>query len=217
MCLSSPLPIRNLYASSCSIYSHVHSIPSSYSYYNTTSSPCSSIRRSSAPHSRCPLQHPCYLTLSSPGKLFSEIETEAEVILTPLTTANSLVARLMAWVDEGAHDGDHAQVRLLSIPHFWLTGLLMTARSYVYVCAGLVAMPISCAVSGSVSVTVPWQPTVTPAAPLAHASSLSPYPPWSPHVPPYSASLRRCTVCTCERLNRAFITTAWTASRRWWR
>jgi hypothetical protein len=48
---------------------------------------------------------------------------------------NSLVARLTAWVDESAHDGDHAQVRLLSIPHFWLTGLLMTARSYVFMCA----------------------------------------------------------------------------------
>ena len=46
----------------------------------------------------------------------------------------------MAWVDEDAHDVDHAQVRLLSIPHFWLTGLLMTARSYVFMCAGLVEM-----------------------------------------------------------------------------
>src|SRR6266576_405571 len=36
-------------------------------------------------------------------------------------------------------------------------------------------MPRSCTVSGSV--TMPWQPTVTPAAPLAHASSPSSYPP----------------------------------------
>jgi Guanine nucleotide exchange factor in Golgi transport N-terminal len=37
------------------------------------------------PFPACPLQHPCYLPLSSPGKLFSEIETKAEVFLTPLT------------------------------------------------------------------------------------------------------------------------------------
>src|SRR6266576_4473755 len=36
-------------------------------------------------------------------------------------------------------------------------------------------MPRSCVVSGSV--TMPWQPTVTPAAPLANASSPSSYPP----------------------------------------
>jgi hypothetical protein len=40
-----------LYASSCP---HVHSIPSSHSYYITTSSPCSSKRSPSIPHSRLP-------------------------------------------------------------------------------------------------------------------------------------------------------------------
>jgi hypothetical protein len=75
----------------------------------------------------------------------------------------------------------------------------------------------SCAVSGGV--TMPWQPAVAPAAPLAHTSSPSSYPPirtWSPHVPPArrlcvdarSGSYSRAT------LNRTFIaTTAWTASR----
>jgi hypothetical protein len=46
-------------------------------------------------------------------------------------------------------------------------------------------MPSSCAVSGSV--TMPWQPTVTPTAPIPHASSRSVCPlssTCSPHVPP---------------------------------
>ncbi|KAI0272213.1 hypothetical protein BGY98DRAFT_1099870 [Russula aff. rugulosa BPL654] len=48
---------------------------------------------------------------------------------------------------------------------------------------GLVAIPSSRTVSGSI--TIPWQPTVAPAAPLAHVSSPPSYPPsssWSPHV-----------------------------------
>jgi hypothetical protein len=53
-----------------------------------TSSPCSAAPQNAIralPFLACPPQHPCGLLLSSPGKLFSEIETEAEVILTPLT------------------------------------------------------------------------------------------------------------------------------------
>jgi hypothetical protein len=52
---SSYLPSSTyLYASSCSQITHVHSIPSSHSYYITTSSPCSSKYSPSIPHSRLP-------------------------------------------------------------------------------------------------------------------------------------------------------------------
>ncbi|KAI0272210.1 hypothetical protein BGY98DRAFT_936698 [Russula aff. rugulosa BPL654] len=78
---------------------------------------------------------------------------------------------------------------------------------------GFVVIPSSRAVSSSI--TILWQPTVAPAAPLAHASSPeSPpsYPPsssWSPHIPPCSASPLRCTVWVYLRatLNRTFIAT----------
>jgi Guanine nucleotide exchange factor in Golgi transport N-terminal len=86
VCLSSPLPtIRDLYANnSCSQITVVfsHSIPSSYSYYNTTSSPCSSklSKRSAFP-----------LALRGTRIVFlllkqfsSQLETEADVILTLL-------------------------------------------------------------------------------------------------------------------------------------
>ena len=84
---------------------------------------------------------------------------------------------------------------------------------YAYICAGFVVIPSSRAVSSSI--TILWQPTVAPAAPLAHASSPeSPpsYPPsssWSPHIPPCSASPLRCTVWVYLRatLNRTFIAT----------
>jgi hypothetical protein len=46
--VSSPLPIRDLYAGSCPQIILMFSIPSSYSYYSTTPSPCSSKRSSSA-------------------------------------------------------------------------------------------------------------------------------------------------------------------------
>ncbi|KAI0270859.1 hypothetical protein BGY98DRAFT_233640 [Russula aff. rugulosa BPL654] len=70
---------------------------------------------------------------------------------------------------------------------------------------GLVAIPSSRTVSGSI--TIPWQQMVAPAAPLAHASSPPSYPPsssWSPHVPPCSASPLRCMVWVYLRatLNR---------------
>jgi hypothetical protein len=54
---------------------------------------------------------------------------------------------------------------------------------------------------------MPWQPAMTPAAPLAHMSSPTSYPPtrtWSPHVPP---ARRLCVDArsggTCERLSIA--------------
>ena len=67
-------------------------------------------------------------------------------------------------------DGDHARVSLPSIPHFCLTGSLVTTRPSIrmYACR-FVAMP--------------WQPAVTPAAPLAHACTrkrLSIAPSWPP-------------------------------------
>jgi hypothetical protein len=111
----------------------------------------------------------------------------------------------------------------VSLPLYLIYGTLAywTPRDppCAYICVGFVAMASSCAVSGIV--TMPWQPTVTRAAPLAHASSPSSYLPssvWSPHVSPCSASLRRCSLWVHLRatLNHTFIaTTGWTASRRW--
>jgi hypothetical protein len=57
-------------------------------------------------------------------------------------------------------------------------------------------MPSSCAVSGSV--TKPWQPTATPAAPLAHASSPSYI---RPQAPGYLTS--HTAQHPCERLSVA--------------
>jgi hypothetical protein len=66
-------------------HSHVHSIPSSYSYYNTTSSPCSSktlFERSAFPLA---LRATRVVFLRLLLKQFSsELEAEAEVILTLL-------------------------------------------------------------------------------------------------------------------------------------
>jgi hypothetical protein len=73
-------------------------------------------------------------------------------------------------VDEGDCGGDHAQVRL---PSHLISGTLVYCRAHgpLYICiqAGFVAMPSSCTVLGRV--TMPWQPMVTPATPLAPASS----------------------------------------------
>jgi hypothetical protein len=114
----------------------------------------------------------------------------------------------------GARDGDYEQVRLSSIPHFWHTGLLLTTQSSIriYMCRLCSDAPMPSSRAVSASVTMPWQPTVAPAAPLAHASSPPSYPPsgsWSTHVPPCSASLRRCIVWVYLRatLNRTFIAT----------
>ena len=73
-------------------------------------------------------------------------------------------------------------------------------------------MPSSCAVSGSI--TLPWQPTLIQAAPLAHASS-----PSSALSHPLDVSAQMHGVGTsASDLNRTLIatfiaTTAWTASR----
>jgi hypothetical protein len=54
VCLSSPLPIRAVCQQLSSNHCRVHSIPNSYSYYNTSSSPCSSKPSPSTPLSRLP-------------------------------------------------------------------------------------------------------------------------------------------------------------------
>jgi hypothetical protein len=72
VCLSSPLPIRDLYLSSCS---QIASIPSSYPHYNTTSSPCSSNTLRALRGTRI-----IFLLLK---QFSSELETEAEVIFMP--------------------------------------------------------------------------------------------------------------------------------------
>ena len=61
--LSSPLPTRDLHASGCTQITLVHSILSSYSNYNTTSSTCSSKRSPGAPLFYLPSRHPCCLLL----------------------------------------------------------------------------------------------------------------------------------------------------------
>ena len=126
----------------------------------------------------------------------SQLEMEAELIPTVLTKLVNGEADAGELGPVGARDGDHEQVRVPSIPHFWHTGLLLTTRSPIRIyMSGVVAMPSSGAVFDSV--TMPWQPTVAPAAPLAHASLPPSYPSsgsWSPHVLPCSASPRRCMV-----------------------
>ena len=49
-------------------------------------------------------------------------------------SSNSSVVRLTAWpCCLGAHDGDHAQVRLPSISNFLRIGLLVTTRSSIHI------------------------------------------------------------------------------------
>jgi hypothetical protein len=152
-------------------------------------------------------------------KQFSpEVETEAEIILTlliKLISGETGAGEPLAWVDEGARDGDHARVRLSSIPHLWHTGLLTTTRFSIRTCR-------LCSDGGFMrSVWQRYDALATDGdtgSASSAASSPSSYPrssAWSPHVPPCSASLRRCTVWVYLRatLNRTFIaTTAWTAS-----
>ena len=99
-------------------------------------------------------------------------------------------------VDESTRDGDHAPE---------LAYLCSLVTRPIRLCT--VAMSSPCAVSGSV--TMPWQPAVTPAVPLAHARSPSSYP-----SPPHVSRPARCG-CTYEQVNRAFLaTTTWAASQR---
>jgi hypothetical protein len=56
----------------------------------------------------CPPWRPCCLPLAQ--AILLELETEAEVILTPLIKliiGETGAGRASAWVDEGAHDGDY--------------------------------------------------------------------------------------------------------------
>ena len=79
-----------------------------------------------------------------------KLETEAEAILTQLIKLiggkTDTGEPRPAWVDEGARGGDHAQVRL---PLYLISGPLAYWRPHdplsVYMRAGFVAMPSSCA------------------------------------------------------------------------
>ena len=78
-----PRPVsQQLFSNNC----RVHSIPSSYFHYSTRTTPPlppahqNTLRALRFP--ACPLRHPCVLLLLK--QLSSELETEAEVTLTPL-------------------------------------------------------------------------------------------------------------------------------------
>jgi hypothetical protein len=113
------------------------------------------------------LQHPCCLLLLK--QFPSELETKVEVMLTASHySSNASMTRLttgsLAWVDESTCDRDHAWVRLSSnLCPISSTGLLVITRSFIRIYsirADFLVIPSSCAVSGSV--TIPWQPTMTP-------------------------------------------------------
>jgi hypothetical protein len=97
-------------------------ISSSYSNNSTTSSPLRALRFPAFP-ARRPCRLPLFLK-----QLSSELETEAEVILTPLI--NALMARL-APVDRVARRRDLARVRLLSNLWSWLTDDHATLYTYM--------------------------------------------------------------------------------------
>ena len=118
----------------------------------------------------CPPRHPC----SYPRKFSSELETEAEVIFMlpiELISGESGTGELRL----GRRGFSRLRPRAGKAPLYtsFLAHLLTGDHPIlVYTCT-LVAIPSSCAVSGNV--TMPWQPTVTPAVPLAHTSLPSSY------------------------------------------
>jgi hypothetical protein len=83
-----PRPVCQLLSSN---HRHVYSIPSSYSYNNTTSSPCSSKRSPSAPLSRFPSPAPVLLSSCSSN---SPLSSRWRPKLSSHYPSNSLVARL---------------------------------------------------------------------------------------------------------------------------
>ena len=111
-------------------HSHLHSVPSSYSYYNTASSPCSSKPSLSTEHSTYPPPfrdtHVAFLLLQ---QFSSQLETEVDLMPAALI-------KLINWKADANEPGPgwmwvlamgyHEQVRLPSIPHFWHIGLLLT-------------------------------------------------------------------------------------------
>jgi Guanine nucleotide exchange factor in Golgi transport N-terminal len=89
VCLSSPLPIRDLYAVSCPESLHVHSTSSSYTYYNTAFSPCPSRPSPSVPLPGLPsAAHAFFPSCSSNSRPSSRRRPPSDY------SSNSLVARL---------------------------------------------------------------------------------------------------------------------------
>jgi hypothetical protein len=118
-------------------------------------------------------------------------------------SSNSLAARLMAWVDEGTRDGDHAWVRL---------PLHLISRTPIYWWArdpiSVYTVCVQALQQYQVHVQV-WQDALATDGDIGGASSACvftlPCPPSStssPHVPPCSVSCTdvRCG-CTRERLS----------------
>jgi hypothetical protein len=130
VCLSFLLPIRDLYANSCSNHSRVHSIPSSYSNYNAASSPNSSkhFERSAFPLRL--LGTRVVFPITQP--IFSELETEAKVtfiLLIKLIIGEADAGKHLAGWMRVAHEGDRAWVRLPSTVYLISPiGLLVTTR-----------------------------------------------------------------------------------------
>jgi hypothetical protein len=89
--LSSPLPTRDLHASGCTQITLVHSILSSYSNYNTTSSTCSSKRSPGAPLFYLPSAAP---VLSSPCSSNPHPSSRRRPKSSLHRSSNSLLGRL---------------------------------------------------------------------------------------------------------------------------
>jgi hypothetical protein len=112
------------------------------------------------------------------------------------------------------------RVRLPSIPHLWHTGLLVTTRSSIRTCRLCSDAEFMRSVWQRYDALATNGDTGSASSARVFLLLISPSSAWSPHVPPCSASLRRCTVWVYLRatLNRTLMaTTACTASRRWWR
>jgi hypothetical protein len=166
VCVFLPLHSSETCQQSSSNPSHVHSIPRPYSFTTPPIHAASQNTLRALRFPACPPRHPSYPSSCSSNSLPSSRRRSKS---SSHYSSNSLAARLMAWVDEGTRDGDHARVRLPSIPNFSRTGLLVTTRSYIrtYACR-LCSNTKFMRKSGSV--TMPWQPMAIPAAPLAHTS-----------------------------------------------
>ena len=132
--LTSPLPTRDLYTSNCIQITLFHSILSSYSNYDTTSSTCSSKRSPDAPQPplfRLPSAAP---VLPSPRSSNSPPSSRRRPKSSLHRSSNSLLGRLTPFglgLGGCACDRGHVQVRFPSIPHhFWPIGSLATTRCY---------------------------------------------------------------------------------------
>ncbi|KAI0272207.1 hypothetical protein BGY98DRAFT_936696 [Russula aff. rugulosa BPL654] len=165
-------------------HSHLHSIPSSYSYYNTASSP---VHQTLSERSAYPPPfrdtHVVFLLLQ---QFSSQLETEADLI------PAALIKLINGKADADEPGPGWMWVLAMEIMRGLCSDSEFTRSIWQHYDT--------------------WQPTVAPAAPLAHASSPPSYPPsssWSPHVPPCSASPLRCMVWVYLRatLNRTFIAT----------